>query len=137
MTTNLPRRRFLGMAAAATVSSGLAATSVQASNSPASPDSLRFAHLPDIHMLPGRGAPQKFARCLGAVEDSKPKFAITGGDHVYNVLRVSEAEALGFSRCIVPQVDLERWTGPSPSLPLHGVKTVAEALEEVGLGFNS
>ena len=51
--------------------------------------------------------------------------------------RVSEAEALGFSRCIVPQVDLERWTGPSPSLPLHGVKTVAEALEEAGLGFNS
>ena len=93
MTTNLPRRRFLGMTAAATASSGLAATSVQASNSPASPDSLRFAHLPDIHMMPGRGAPQKFARCLEAVEDGKPKFAITGGDQVYNVLRVSEAEA--------------------------------------------
>jgi DNA repair protein RadA/Sms len=51
--------------------------------------------------------------------------------------RVVEAEALGFSRCIVPQVDLDRWTGSSPSLPLHGVKTVVEALEEVGLGFNS
>ena len=44
MTTNLPRRRLLGMAAADTVSSGLAATSVQASNSPVS---LRFSHLPD------------------------------------------------------------------------------------------
>ena len=92
MTTNLSRRRFLGMAAAATVSSGRAATSVQASNSPASPDSLRFAHLPDIHMGAGRGAPQKLARCLEAVEDSKPKFAITGGDQVV-VLGVSEAEA--------------------------------------------
>jgi len=51
--------------------------------------------------------------------------------------RILEAEALGFSRCIVPQVDLDRWTGAAPSLPLHGVKTVSEALEEAGLGFNS
>ncbi len=51
--------------------------------------------------------------------------------------RILEAEALGFSRCLVPQVDLDRWTGPAASLPLHGVKTVAEALEEVGLAFSS
>lgn len=51
--------------------------------------------------------------------------------------RVVEAEALGFSRCIVPQVDLDRWSGPPASLPLHGVRTVAEALDEAGLGFTS
>ncbi len=51
--------------------------------------------------------------------------------------RVAEAEALGFTRCIVPQVDLKRWSGPTPALPLHGVRTVGEALEEVGLGFGS
>jgi DNA repair protein RadA/Sms len=48
--------------------------------------------------------------------------------------RVQEAASLGFSRCIVPQVDVERWTGVPAELPLHGVATVAEALGEVGLG---
>lgn len=48
--------------------------------------------------------------------------------------RVQEAAALGFSRCIVPSVDVGRWHGPPPELPLHGVKTLEEALLEVGLG---
>jgi DNA repair protein RadA/Sms len=51
--------------------------------------------------------------------------------------RVAEAEALGFARCIVPQVDLERWVGPPSSLPLHGVATVAAGLDEAGVAFTS
>ncbi len=47
--------------------------------------------------------------------------------------RVAEAAALGFSRCVVPRVDLERWQGEPPALPLDGVGTITEALEAVGL----
>ena len=47
--------------------------------------------------------------------------------------RVQEAAALGFSRCVVPAVELERWSGPSPALPLDGVSTVTEALDAVDL----
>ncbi len=45
--------------------------------------------------------------------------------------RVAEAAALGFRRCLVPKVELSRWRGPSPELPLLGVGNVAEALLEV------
>ncbi|MBI5511260.1 MAG: DNA repair protein RadA [Deltaproteobacteria bacterium] len=48
--------------------------------------------------------------------------------------RVVEAKALGFARLLVPKVDLERWKGPPPELPLFGVATVLEALEELDLG---
>jgi DNA repair protein RadA/Sms len=48
--------------------------------------------------------------------------------------RVREAEALGFARCIVPQVDIDRWQGPAADLPLSGASTVVEALAEAGLG---
>jgi DNA repair protein RadA/Sms len=47
--------------------------------------------------------------------------------------RVAEAKALGFRRCLCPKVDLDRWRGGPPTLPLHGVANVAEALAEVGL----
>lgn len=47
--------------------------------------------------------------------------------------RVAEAAALGFVRCLVPQVDLDRWQGEPPMLPLDGVSTISEALEAVGL----
>lgn len=48
--------------------------------------------------------------------------------------RVQEASALGFARCIVPQVDLDRWSGPASELPLVGVRTVQDALRVVDLG---
>jgi DNA repair protein RadA/Sms len=51
----------------------------------------------------------------------------------YLEARVQEAAALGFARCVVPRVDLERLTS-EPSLPLVGVSTVVEALDAVGLG---
>ncbi|MBI3179191.1 MAG: hypothetical protein HYZ27_05990, partial [Deltaproteobacteria bacterium] len=51
--------------------------------------------------------------------------------------RVAEAAALGFGRCIVPQVDLARWRGPKPLLPLDGVETVAAALAVAGLRVDS
>jgi DNA repair protein RadA/Sms len=47
--------------------------------------------------------------------------------------RVQEAANLGFRRCIVPEVDLERWNGEPPEIPLVGVASVAAALAEVGL----
>jgi DNA repair protein RadA/Sms len=47
--------------------------------------------------------------------------------------RVQEAAALGFSRCVVPKMDVERWTGPAAELPLHGAATLVEALNEAGL----
>ena len=47
--------------------------------------------------------------------------------------RVQEARSLGFARCIVPKVDLDRWKGRPAELPLHGVTNVLEALDEVGL----
>jgi DNA repair protein RadA/Sms len=51
--------------------------------------------------------------------------------------RVAEAKGLGFARCVVPKVDLERWKGRPPELPLHGVASIVEALHEVGLGRRS
>jgi DNA repair protein RadA/Sms len=51
--------------------------------------------------------------------------------------RVQEAASLGFKRCIVPSVDLERWKGTPPDLPLVGVESVGEALSEVGLATSS
>ena len=48
--------------------------------------------------------------------------------------RIAEAEALGFRRCLVPQIDVTRWRGVKAALPLHGVASLREALHEVGLG---
>ena len=48
-------------------------------------------------------------------------------------LRVAEARALGFRRCLVPKIDLDRWRGPPADLPLLSVATVVEALAELGL----
>lgn len=48
-------------------------------------------------------------------------------------MRVQEAAALGFSRCCVPKIDVERWSGSRAALPLAGVATVADALREVGI----
>ncbi len=42
--------------------------------------------------------------------------------------RIQEAETLGFARCLVPQIDLERWPGPRPALPLVGVADLRQAL---------
>ena len=47
--------------------------------------------------------------------------------------RVQEAASLGFKRCFVPKVDLERWQGEPPAIPLDGVATLAEALDLLGL----
>ena len=49
--------------------------------------------------------------------------------------RIAEAEALGFRRCVVPGVDLARWSGAHPAVPLHGASTVTAALDEVGLAY--
>ena len=49
--------------------------------------------------------------------------------------RLKEARALGFDRCIVPKVDLDRWTGEAPVLQVDGVTTVSDALEAAGLNF--
>ena len=51
--------------------------------------------------------------------------------------RLKEAAALGFKRCIVPKVDLDRWTGEAPVLRVDGVSTVSDALEAAGLNFTS
>ena len=47
--------------------------------------------------------------------------------------RIQEAAALGFRRCIVPSVDLQRWRGEPAALPLEGVSTVMEALIAAGI----
>jgi DNA repair protein RadA/Sms len=47
--------------------------------------------------------------------------------------RVQEAAALGFKRCLVPQVEVDRWRGAKPALPLKGVHTVDEALRAMDL----
>ncbi|MEE8409862.1 MAG: magnesium chelatase domain-containing protein, partial [Myxococcota bacterium] len=51
--------------------------------------------------------------------------------------RVQEAASLGFSRCVVPKVDLDRWKGPPAALPLHGAATVACALHEANLALKA
>ena len=43
--------------------------------------------------------------------------------------RIQEAKALGFRRCLVPQVDLDRWSGPAAELSTQGVSSVREALQ--------
>jgi DNA repair protein RadA/Sms len=47
--------------------------------------------------------------------------------------RAAEAAALGFRRLLVPQIEVKRWRGPPAELPLHGVASVSEALDELGL----
>ncbi len=49
--------------------------------------------------------------------------------------RVAEAQALGFRRCLVPKVDVERWRGAPAELPLVGVAGIDEALAEVHLAL--
>ena len=47
--------------------------------------------------------------------------------------RVQEAHSLGFKRCVVPKIDVDRWTGSPPAIALRGVATIAEALDVLGL----
>jgi DNA repair protein RadA/Sms len=47
--------------------------------------------------------------------------------------RIAEARALGFERCVVPRVDLDRWQGAEPELPLLGARTLSEALRAADL----
>ena len=47
--------------------------------------------------------------------------------------RVHEAAQLGFKRCYVPAIDVQRWSGPPAALPLHGVAGVGELLRDLGL----
>jgi DNA repair protein RadA/Sms len=47
--------------------------------------------------------------------------------------RVNEAAQLGFKRCYVPAIDLQRWSGQPAALPLHGVGSVRELLSDLGL----
>ncbi len=48
-------------------------------------------------------------------------------------VRAAEAKALGFSRAVVPAIELSRWRGPKAELPLQGVANVSEALSALGL----
>ncbi len=47
--------------------------------------------------------------------------------------RVQEAAALGFSECIVPKSDVDRWQGDASAIPLHPVSTLKQALDLAGL----
>jgi DNA repair protein RadA/Sms len=49
-------------------------------------------------------------------------------------VRLAEAKALGFARAIVPEVELTRWRGAPPPLPVLGAATLNQALTAVGLG---
>jgi len=51
----------------------------------------------------------------------------------YLPARIQEAQRLGFGRCIVPGVDIDRWQGPPTCLPLVGVRDVGEAISTVAL----
>ncbi|HEY0867837.1 MAG TPA: metallophosphoesterase [Fimbriimonas sp.] len=53
---------------------------------------LRIAHLTDIHVTDGRGAPEGLARTLRQVQalPDRPDFILTGGDQVMDVFRESE-----------------------------------------------
>jgi len=51
----------------------------------------------------------------------------------YLPARIQEAQRLGFSRCVVPKIDVERWQGPKARLPLTGVERVSAALAAVDL----
>ncbi len=46
--------------------------------------------------------------------------------------RIHEVASLGFNRCIVPQIELDRWRGADPAIPLIGVSTLKQALRIVG-----
>ena len=43
--------------------------------------------------------------------------------------QAAKAEALGFQRCLVPRVDIDRWSGPRPDVPLDGIENVSAALD--------
>lgn len=47
--------------------------------------------------------------------------------------RVQEAASLGFARCLIPTVDRQRGSAEPAATALHGVGTVLEALDAVGL----
>ena len=50
--------------------------------------------------------------------------------------RIQEAAQLGFKRAYVPAIDLKRWSGSPPALPLHSAATLKEVLDDLGLERN-
>ena len=81
MSTNFPRRRFLGGAAAA-LAAPFAGKSAAASTALRP---FRFLHLTDIHVQPELAADEGFIRCLEAANASDAQFILTGGDLVMDV----------------------------------------------------
>lgn len=56
-------------------------------------DSFSFVFLTDIHLEPGRHAPEGFQMAIDRVNELKPDFVLTGGDLIADALGVGEARA--------------------------------------------
>jgi DNA repair protein RadA/Sms len=54
---------------------------------------------------------------------------VRGVSHVE--LRLKEAEKLGFKKCILPRINVERIKSPVSSLSLVGVSSIESAIEAI------
>jgi predicted phosphodiesterase len=86
------RRNFLrgsGLTAAACALGGVQTPAQEVEPRPSlSTDSFTFAFFTDVHIEPEMDAPQGTALAMDIVNASDAEFAICGGDHVYDALKV-------------------------------------------------
>jgi Icc protein len=58
-----------------------------------SPKPFTFAFITDIHVMPERNAPKGFQAAIKIINREKPDFVITGGDLIFDALKVRYARA--------------------------------------------
>lgn len=92
-TRIMNRRNFLRSAALTGGAMALAQTSLKA-ETPRARRSLRIAHLTDIHVMPGKGAPEGMAKAFQHAQSlpDKPDFIFNGGDCVMDALKRDKSE---------------------------------------------
>lgn len=91
MTTSINRRRFLSLAAAAT----LAPTALALAPAPVrTPESFTFLFLTDTHLQPELNAVQGTDMAMKHARTVQADFAIQGGDHIFDALGTPKATAV-------------------------------------------
>jgi hypothetical protein len=107
----IDRRAFLKTAAAAGVAASLAPASLSWAADSA-PGSFDFVFFTDTHIQPELDAAHGCDLCFRKIANLKPDFAIMGGDHVFDALKVDRIRANSV-------FDLYRKTEQTLQMPLH------------------
>jgi Icc protein len=90
----IDRRKFIGIAAAATAATALSNPLASLANtSTDSPDSFDFIFFTDTHIQPELDAAHGCDMCFRKITGIRSEFAVMAGDHVFDALNVDNARA--------------------------------------------